>query len=262
MQFGVYIFPTDKTIQPIELAKQVEARGFESLWFPEHSHIPISRDTPWGGVDGADPLPEQYWRTHDQFVALAAAAAVTDTLKLGTGITLVAQRDPLWLAKQVASLDVISNGRVLFGVGYGWNKDRPAIIISSEEDASGGIWGGMDAVGEFVGETVGGGVNWVAEGVGRGVEWVAMKAGAFDRAAQLFLKVSRGDLAAEALERAGDRPGAARLRGEYLAAKGEDAAAVERWSHRLGFGRAGWAEGRSSTWGRMRCLTWLPRLAA
>ncbi|MFB3099708.1 MAG: LLM class flavin-dependent oxidoreductase, partial [Acidimicrobiia bacterium] len=103
MQFGVYIFPTDKTIQPIELAKQVEARGFESLWFPEHSHIPISRDTPWGGVDGADPLPEQYWRTHDQFVALAAAAAVTDTLKLGTGITLVAQRDPLWLAKQVAS---------------------------------------------------------------------------------------------------------------------------------------------------------------
>jgi len=126
MQFGVYIFPTDKTIQPIELAKQVEARGFESLWFPEHSHIPISRDTPWGGVDGADPLPEQYWRTHDQFVALAAAAAVTDTLKLGTGITLVAQRDPLWLAKQVASLDVISNGRVLFGVGYGWNKEEIA----------------------------------------------------------------------------------------------------------------------------------------
>ena len=78
MQFGVYIFPTDKTIQPIELAKQVEARGFESLWFPEHSHIPISRDTPWGGVDGADPLPEQYWRTHDQFVALAAAAAEGD----------------------------------------------------------------------------------------------------------------------------------------------------------------------------------------
>ena len=126
MQFGVYIFPTDKTIQPIELAKQVEARGFESLWFPEHSHIPISRDTPWGGVEGADPLPEQYWRTHDQFVALAAAAAVTDTLKLGTGITLVAQRDPLWLAKQVASLDVISNGRVLFGVGYGWNKEEIA----------------------------------------------------------------------------------------------------------------------------------------
>ncbi len=126
MDFGVDIFPTDTTMQPIELAKRVESLGFESLWFAEHSHIPIDRTTPWGGRDGAPPLPEHYWRTHDQFVALTAAAAVTTTLKLGTGITLVAQRDPIWLAKEVASLDVISNGRLLFGIGYGWNKEEMA----------------------------------------------------------------------------------------------------------------------------------------
>jgi len=124
MRLGVMIFPTDQSIQPIPLAKEVEARGFDSLWFPEHSHIPVSRRTPWGGREGAPPLPDMYWRAHDQFVALAAAAAVTTTVKLGTGITLVAQRDPLWLAKEVASLDMISEGRVLFGVGYGWNHEE------------------------------------------------------------------------------------------------------------------------------------------
>ena len=114
------IFPTDKSIQPIELAKAVEERGLESLWFPEHSHIPTSRETPWGGREGAPPLPEMYWRSHDQFVALAACAAVTSKIRLGTGITLVAQRDHLWLAKEVASLDMISNGRFELGIGYGW----------------------------------------------------------------------------------------------------------------------------------------------
>ena len=123
MKFGVVIFPTDKAIQPVELAREVEARGFESLWFPEHSHIPTSRQTPW---PGGSELPEHYWRIHDQFVALGAAAAVTEDLRLGTGITLVAQRDAIWLAKQVASLDVISNGRLLFGVGYGWNREEMA----------------------------------------------------------------------------------------------------------------------------------------
>ncbi len=126
MDIGVMMFPTDKSIQPIELARAVEERGFESLWFPEHSHIPTSRQTPWGGREGAPPLPEEYWRTHDQFVALAAAAAVTERIKLGTGITLVAQRDPLWLAKEAASLDVISGGRFILGVGYGWNKEELA----------------------------------------------------------------------------------------------------------------------------------------
>ena len=126
MHIGVSIFPTDQTIQPLDLGPAVEDLGFESLWFPEHSHIPASRVTPWGGVKGASPLPEAYWRTHDQFVAFGAVAAVTSTLKLGTGITLVAQRDPIWLAKQVASLDTISQGRVLFGIGYGWNKEEMA----------------------------------------------------------------------------------------------------------------------------------------
>ena len=126
MHIGVSIFPTDQTLQPLDLARAVEDLGFESLWFPEHSHIPASRVTPRGGVEGASPLPEEYWRTHDQFVALGAVAAVTSTLKLGTGITLVAQRDPIWLAKQVASLDTISGGRVLFGIGYGWNKEEMA----------------------------------------------------------------------------------------------------------------------------------------
>jgi len=124
MRLGVMIFPTDQSIQPIPLAREVEARGFDSLWFPEHSHIPVSRRTPWGGREGAPPLPDMYWRAHDQFVALAAAAAVTTELKVATGITLVAQRDPLWLAKEVASLDMISGGRFIFGVGYGWNHEE------------------------------------------------------------------------------------------------------------------------------------------
>ena len=126
MDFGVFIFPTDQTLGPIDAARQAEALGFESIWFPEHSHIPVSRETPWGGVKGAKPLPDWYWRTLDAFIALAAAAAVTSTIKLGTGITLVAQRDPIWLAKEVASVDFLSGGRMLFGIGYGWNKEELA----------------------------------------------------------------------------------------------------------------------------------------
>jgi probable F420-dependent oxidoreductase len=126
MRVGVEIFPTDQTIEPVELAREVEARGFESLWFPEHSHIPTRRTTPWGGREGAPPLPEHYWRTHDPFVALGACAAVTSTLRLATGICLVAQRDPIHTAKEVASLDRISGGRFLFGIGYGWNKEEMA----------------------------------------------------------------------------------------------------------------------------------------
>ncbi|MFQ5522462.1 MAG: LLM class F420-dependent oxidoreductase [Acidimicrobiia bacterium] len=126
MKYGVFIFATDTTIRPDVLAGEVEARGFDSLWFPEHSHIPVSRDTPWGGVKDAPPLPEHYWRTHDQFVSLAYAATATTTLKLGAGITLIAQRDPIWTAKEVASLDFLSGGRVIFGIGYGWNKEEMA----------------------------------------------------------------------------------------------------------------------------------------
>ncbi|MGI9615851.1 MAG: LLM class F420-dependent oxidoreductase [Acidimicrobiales bacterium] len=126
VDFGVSMFPTDKAINPIELAKEAEARDVESLWFPEHSHIPTSRESPWGLNPKAPPLPEEYWRTHDQFVALGAAAAVTSKIKLATGITLVAQRDPIWLAKEVATVDALSNGRFILGIGYGWNKEELA----------------------------------------------------------------------------------------------------------------------------------------
>ena len=110
----------------MEAGRVAEEAGFESLFFPEHSHIPVSRATPWGGAAGAPPLPEWYWRSLDPFVALGAVAATTTRLKLGTGITLVAQRDPIWLAKEIASLDHISGGRVIFGIGYGWNKEELA----------------------------------------------------------------------------------------------------------------------------------------
>ncbi len=126
MKYGVLIFPTDTSIRPDDLAREVEDRGFNSLWFPEHSHIPSSRTTPWAGIKDAPPLPEQYWHTLDQYVALAYAATATTTLTLGAGITLLAQRDPIWTAKQVASLDHLSGGRVTFGIGYGWNKEEMA----------------------------------------------------------------------------------------------------------------------------------------
>jgi probable F420-dependent oxidoreductase len=118
---GVFIFPTDYSMQPIELAVECEERGFESFWVPEHTHIPASRKTPWPG--GGD-LPKEYWHTHDPFLALTAAAAVTKRLKLGTGICLVIERDPIVMAKEVASLDFISNGRFIFGIGGGWNVEE------------------------------------------------------------------------------------------------------------------------------------------
>jgi len=121
MKYGVAMFPTDYAIPADALARELEARGFESLWLPEHTHIPTSRRSPWPG--GAD-LPRDYWHTLDPFVALGAAAAVTKTLMLGTGICLVIERDPIILAKEVASLDFISGGRVLFGIGGGWNAEE------------------------------------------------------------------------------------------------------------------------------------------
>lgn len=124
MDFGINIFATDLTMQPLDLARQCERLGFESVWLPEHSHIPTSRITPWGGRKDAPPLPEKYWRCHDTLVAFGAMAAVTERLRFGTGITLLAQRDPIWTAKEVATIDQISNGRLLFGVGYGWNVEE------------------------------------------------------------------------------------------------------------------------------------------
>ena len=121
MHLGFTIFPTDYSIPLHELALEAELRGFESLWVAEHSHIPTSRKSPWPG--GGD-LPKMYYDTLDPFVALSAAAAVTSRIKLATGICLVVQRDPIHTAKQVASLDRISNGRFLFGVGAGWNEEE------------------------------------------------------------------------------------------------------------------------------------------
>lgn len=120
-KFGVSMFPTDYAIQPIELAQASEARGFESLWFPEHTHIPASRKTPF---PGGTELPKEYWHTHDPFVALGAAAAATKKLRLGTGVCLVIERDPIVLAKEIASLDMISGGRVELGIGAGWNVEE------------------------------------------------------------------------------------------------------------------------------------------
>ena len=121
MNFGVMMFPTDESIGLVELGRAVEEHGFESLFFPEHTHIPTSRRTPFGG---GGELPEEYKRTLDPFVALGAVAAATKQLKIGTGICLVIQRDPIVLAKEVASLDHASGGRFLFGIGGGWNEDE------------------------------------------------------------------------------------------------------------------------------------------
>jgi probable F420-dependent oxidoreductase len=123
VKFGIAIFPTDEAITMSELAPALEERGFESLWVAEHSHIPTSRKSPWPG--GAE-LPRQYSRTMDPFVALTAAAMSSKVLLVGTGICLVVQRDPIHTAKQVASLDHISNGRFLFGIGGGWNREEMA----------------------------------------------------------------------------------------------------------------------------------------
>ena len=123
MQFGVTMFPADYAMNVVDLGRAVEERGLESLFLPEHTHIPVSRETPWSG--GGD-LPREYAHTLDPFVALAAIAAVTMRIKLGTGICLVIQRDPILLAKEVASLDHISGGRFLFGVGAGWLREEIA----------------------------------------------------------------------------------------------------------------------------------------
>jgi len=121
MLFGVAVFPTDYAVDPGALARMVEERGFESLFFPEHTHIPADRTTPYppGGE-----LPRQYSHTYDPFVALTAAAATTESLLLATGICLVIERDPIITAKEVASLDRLSGGRFLFGVGAGWNLEE------------------------------------------------------------------------------------------------------------------------------------------
>ena len=121
MHFGASMFLTDYSMAPGELAQALEARGFESVWAPEHSHIPTSRRTPYPG--GGD-LPKAYYDVMDPFVTLTAAAMATKTLKVGTGVCLVNQRDTIQTAKLVASIDQVSGGRFLFGIGVGWNAEE------------------------------------------------------------------------------------------------------------------------------------------
>jgi probable F420-dependent oxidoreductase len=152
MKFGIAMFPTDDAVDPPTLGRMVEERGFDSLWFPEHTHIPTSRKTPYPA--GGD-LPRMYSHTYDPFVALTAAAGTTENLKLGTGICLVIERDPIITAKEVASLDRLSAGRFLFGIGAGWNReemenhgtdpDRRFGIMRERVEAMKAIWTGEEA---------------------------------------------------------------------------------------------------------------------
>jgi probable F420-dependent oxidoreductase len=121
LKFGVSMFFTDYSIGPGDLGRALEQRGFESVWAPEHSHIPLSRKTPFPG--GGD-LPKKYYDAMDPFITLTAAAMATKSLRVGTGVCLVQQRDPIQAAKLVASIDNVSNGRFLFGIGNGWNQDE------------------------------------------------------------------------------------------------------------------------------------------
>jgi len=159
VDFGVSYFPTDKAIAPAELAAMLEERGFESFFVTEHTHIPASRETPYPAGGG---LPEEYWRTHDPFVALASAAQATERIKVGTAICLLVERDPIITAKEAASVDVLSGGRLLFGVGAGWNREemenhgtdpsRRFSLLRERVEAVRAIWTEDEATyqGEFV----------------------------------------------------------------------------------------------------------------
>ena len=121
MLIGAAMFATDYAIRPDELARELEQRGFESLWLPEHTHIPASRRSPYPA--GGD-LPKEYWHTHDLFIALTAAALATKKLRVASGICLIIEHDPIITAKEIASLDMLSGGRLIFGIGGGWNAEE------------------------------------------------------------------------------------------------------------------------------------------
>jgi probable F420-dependent oxidoreductase len=122
MKFGLAYHTSDLAMSPVDLAREAEARGFDSLYLPEHTHIPTSRRT--AAPTGEAELPEMYRRTYDPYIALASAASVTKTLRLGTGVALPAQHDAIALAKEIATLDCISGGRFIWGVGFGWNREE------------------------------------------------------------------------------------------------------------------------------------------
>jgi len=160
VQYGITMFATDRAMAPMELARAIEDRGFDSMFVPEHTHIPASRET--AAPTGDDELPEQYRRTLDPFVALTAAAAVTERIRIGTGVCLVAQRDAIGTAKQVATLDHLTGGRFAFGIGFGWNVEemrdhgvefkRRRDVVREKMLAMERLW--ADDVAEFDGEFV------------------------------------------------------------------------------------------------------------
>jgi len=121
MDTGIAMFPTHDAVDPARFARMAEERGHGAVYFPEHTHIPASRESPWGG--GAE-LPRKYWHTYDLFVAMTAAATATTRVRVGSGICLVTERDPIITAKEVASVDRLSGGRVDFGIGAGWNREE------------------------------------------------------------------------------------------------------------------------------------------
>ena len=165
MDLGVTIFLTDQTIQPVELARETEDRGFSSVWLPEHTHIPVSRRTP---APLGEPLPDEYKRCLDPFVAMAMMTATTERLRVGTGVALIAQRDPIVTAKEVATLDHCSGGRLSLGVGYGWNLDEledhggskatRREVVRQRVLAMQSLWG--QEVGGFEGEHVSVSPSW------------------------------------------------------------------------------------------------------
>ena len=258
MKLGLAMFPVHDGLPPDQLAVLAEERGFESLFFPEHTHIPASRQSHFDPSRGA--LPREYWNTLDPFVALSAAAQATHKLKLGTGVCLVAQRDPITLAKSVASLDHISKGRFLFGIGAGWNREEMANhgtdpdhrfrIMREHVDAMKSIWAHNEA--SYAGRHVsferiwawpkpiqqphppiliGGAGPYVLDRVlAYGDEWLAEPAdGLGERVAQLFEQ-------AESMGRGGD---------VQVTIYGASPADVESWAAA----------------GVHRCVFWLPPAA-
>jgi len=165
MELGVTIFLTDQSVDPVELAKEVESRGYSSLWLPEHTHIPTSRTTP---APMGEPIAEEYKRCLDPFVTMGMITAVTTKLRVGTGIALLAERDPIVTAKEVATLDHCSNGRVTLGVGYGWNieeledhggsKATRRAVVRERVLAMQELWGEQEA--SFHGEHVNLSPSW------------------------------------------------------------------------------------------------------
>jgi len=160
MKIGITLFATDRSMSPVELAREAEARGFYSLYIPEHTHIPTSRRTPPPTGDAV--LSEEYKRSLDPYIALAAAASVTETIRLGTGIGLVAQHDAITMAKELATLDLVSGGRLVLGIGFGWNHEemenhgidvkRRRALVREKMLAMQALW--TNEVAEFHGEFV------------------------------------------------------------------------------------------------------------